>query len=265
MSPRFIAVLDFESTCDARGSQTGFDTSTPEIIEFPVCAVDLQSRAVVGTFHSFVRPTLQPELTPFCTQLTTITQGQLSSSPTIPQALHAFEGWCASQRLTAENTLVATCGDWDLRRMWAAQVAIAPSLVTPALFKRWCNLKVIFQRQEGQKATGMMGMLRHAGLEHQGVHHRGIDDVRNLCRLVLWMLAQGTAVVATWTAAERKAEAAHYTKKLAGRQQLLADQRVALERLPQGAPEHVRRAKMQQLDQTQAQLAALQARRDVFT
>lgn len=265
MCPRFIAVLDFESTCDERGSETGFDTSKPEIIEFPVCAIDTQRSTIVGTFHTFVRPTVQPQLTPFCTQLTTISQGQLAASPTIQEALHAFEDWCKAHGLTAENTLVTTCGDWDLRRMWPAQVAVQSNLVTPALFKSWCNLKVIFQRQESQKATGMMDMLRHACLEHEGVHHRGIDDVRNLCRLVLWMRAQGTEVVATWTEAERLAEYAHHAKKVYKKKQLVRDQRVALEGLPHSVPDHVRRAKTQQLVQTESQLAALQALRDVFT
>ncbi|KAG6829986.1 hypothetical protein H0H87_009593 [Tephrocybe sp. NHM501043] len=72
-------VLDVEATC-----QQGTDFNFPnEIIEFPVCLMRWKDRTddlkasqleVVAEFRSFVKPTWQPNLSQFCTELTGITQ-----------------------------------------------------------------------------------------------------------------------------------------------------------------------------------------------
>ena len=148
-------------------------------------------------FHSMVRPVRQPKLTSFCTELTSIAQTQLIHQPTIEEVMDHFGRWCAEYQVNAHNTSVATCGDWDLRVMWPKQVRLAPLLKTPALFKRWCNLKVIFKRYTQCKAKGMMSLLQYANIPHQGRHHRGIDDVNNLSEFVVWALGQGWAFYPT--------------------------------------------------------------------
>ena len=44
-----------------------------EIIEFPVVLIDVKSKSIKSEFHMYVKPTLDPVLTPFCTELTGIT------------------------------------------------------------------------------------------------------------------------------------------------------------------------------------------------
>ena len=263
-TPDYIAVLDFEATCEERSRKSDWDPYRPEIIEFPVCLIDTQALEVVATFQRFVRPVEQPVLTNFCTELTSIRQEQLEGQPTIGEVMVDFERWCNEHGLTPENCCVATCGDWDLRRMWSKQVALCPELNTPALFKQWCNLKVIFSRQEGLKAPGMMGMLRHAGIPHVGIHHRGIDDVRNLCELTLWMLKQGTEVVATWGEPQRQSEIAYFTKKLAGKEKHFREMRLALKRLPEDASPSVRERYETTLANLTRELNQLRARKAVF-
>ena len=265
MTPRTIAVLDFEATCEKRDTESAFDTTRQEVIEFPVMLIDSLEARVVDTFHAYVRPTFQPTLTPFCTSLTSITQATVDASKPIEEVMVDFTAWCVARGLSTETTVVATCGDWDMRQMWPKQVALKPGLVTPPIFKAWCNLKVIFQRQEGEKAAGMMGMLSHAGIAHTGVHHSGIDDVKNLCNLTLWMLSKGSAVVPTWAEAERQAERAHYDKKVRGRQQLLRDHQVALSRLPEAVSPEVRQAYEEKIARAEAELAAFVAKRGVFS
>jgi inhibitor of KinA sporulation pathway (predicted exonuclease) len=43
---------------------------------------------------------------------------------------------------------------------------------------------VLSARQGLRKKLGMAKALRHVGLELQGTHHRGIDDARNIARLL---------------------------------------------------------------------------------
>lgn len=45
-----------------------------EIIEFPIIVIDVHKREIIDTFSSFVKPTINPHLSEFCTKLTGITQ-----------------------------------------------------------------------------------------------------------------------------------------------------------------------------------------------
>ena len=91
-NPKYIAVLDFEATCDD-GTEPDWISSKQEIIEFPVALIDVEKRQIVDIFHSMVRPTLQPKLTAFCTGLTTIQQTDVDDQPTIEIVWSRFEDW----------------------------------------------------------------------------------------------------------------------------------------------------------------------------
>lgn len=82
---RYLLVLDFEATC-------GDTVKQMEIIEFPTLLYDLRegrsclspaialtyvaitTGKVQATFHEYVKPEIHSRLTPFCTELTGITQ-----------------------------------------------------------------------------------------------------------------------------------------------------------------------------------------------
>lgn len=67
-SLRYLLILDFEATCgDAVDGRN-------EIIEFPTLVYNLEEDKVQSTFHEYVRPVIHPKLTPFCIDLTGITQ-----------------------------------------------------------------------------------------------------------------------------------------------------------------------------------------------
>lgn len=65
----FICVYDFECNCSKDLSEIKFN----EIIEFPVVIVDVKQMKVAHVFHTYVRPTAEEQITPFCTELTGIT------------------------------------------------------------------------------------------------------------------------------------------------------------------------------------------------
>lgn len=260
----YLAVLDFEATCDERDSGSDFNPSAQEIIELPVGLIDIERGQVIDTFRTLVRPVVQPQLTPFCTELTSITQEQLAGQPTIGEAMGLFTDWLDSHNLGPENCLAVTCGDWDLLHMWPRQVSLAEGLQTPPLFRRWCNIKVVFQHALGHKAPGMMGMLRHAGIEHVGHHHLGIDDVRNLCNLTLWLVANGAEFVPTFTAERRQQEYRRRQKKVQQQERARNDRHKVLQHLPDTTDADVRahmRASVQRLDE---EIVRLRRMADVF-
>lgn len=64
-----LLVLDFEATCEENKPNY-----THEIIEFPIIQLFIPSLEFGEEFHCYVKPTLNPILSPFCTQLTGIQQ-----------------------------------------------------------------------------------------------------------------------------------------------------------------------------------------------
>jgi inhibitor of KinA sporulation pathway (predicted exonuclease) len=66
----YLLILDFEATCD-KDRSIG---SSPEIIEFPTVILNTKTLQQEGEFQRYVRPTVNPILSKFCTELTGITQ-----------------------------------------------------------------------------------------------------------------------------------------------------------------------------------------------
>lgn len=263
-TPRFLAVLDFEATCDERGRDSSFNPAEQEIIELPVGLIDTERREVIDTFRRLVRPVVQPVLTPFCTQLTSLQQHQLDGQPTITEAVGDFEGWATGHSLSPDNCCMVTCGDWDLLHMWPRQVGLAPGLHTPPLFRLWINIKVIFRAHQGRKAPGMMGMLRHLGIGHVGHHHLGIDDVRNLCNLALWLLDNGAQFAPTFTAKHRQIEYRRRQKQLRQKEQAAKERHLAVKRLPATVAADVRERMLASLRRMDLEIQHLQRMAEVF-
>lgn len=108
-------LLDFEATCD-----TGDKKIISEIIEFPVLLVHGQSFEEVDRFHEFVKPRITSALTPFCTQLTGITQQTVDSADHLPIVWTKFKTWMKKHQLvdqetgdtSVQNFAFVTCGNW---------------------------------------------------------------------------------------------------------------------------------------------------------
>ena len=49
------------------------------------------------------------------------------------------------------------------------------------------GVSLAFSAKQGiAKKPGMAGALAHVGIELTGTHHRGIDDARNIAKLLPW-------------------------------------------------------------------------------
>ncbi|KAI9327417.1 exonuclease, partial [Zopfochytrium polystomum] len=188
---RYLAILDFEATCDDARK-----FSPQEIIEFPTVVIDAHQpdAPIAFEFHRYVRPVRHPILSAFCTELTGIQQHTVAAADPFPVVHAAFAQFVAEHGLTTANTLVVTCGDWDLKTMLPSQLTtsgIAPER-SPLLLKTWCNIKKAFQALYNRpRQLGMDGMLQVAGLPLVGHHHSGIDDSRNIAAIARRMLQTG--------------------------------------------------------------------------
>jgi len=193
----FYVVLDFEATCNENKNRG----LTQEVIELPSVIISGKTLAVVAEFQQYVQPVLHPQLTKFCTELTGIQQAWVDDGKEFPAAFKAYRAWLLDNGLNMtgkKNFAFVTCGDWDLKTMLPIQCSVS-SLDVPTEFKSWINIKKSFSSFYNQRATGMMGMLNHLKLDLEGRHHSGIDDCRNISRVLVAMMRAGAVMKENWS------------------------------------------------------------------
>ena len=184
---KYFVVLDFEATCDEENAP-----SPQEIIEFPSVLVDAESLQIVDEFREYVKPLHHPQLRAFCTELTGIEQHQVENAGSFPEVFKRHQEWLLSHNLSLSESLdeitwaFVSCGDWDLGTMLPVQEgACNTKLNTPTCYTRWINIKVPYGDIMGEKAYGMVGMLKGLNLTLDGRHHSGLDDSRNIAKILI--------------------------------------------------------------------------------
>eukprot|EP00048_Salpingoeca_helianthica_P022952 m.21276 g.21276 ORF g.21276 m.21276 type:complete len:293 (+) comp8047_c0_seq1:170-1048(+) len=181
--PEFICVLDFEATCEKDVREFPH-----EIIEMPIVLVNTATKAVVDVFQSHVRPVLNPVLSAFCTELTGITQATVDAADDFPTVLSRVEAWLSSHGLFTDHTCAfATDGPWDFRDFFSIQCSIS-GIKRPAWSREWINIRRLFGSVYTQHGN-LEKMLATLGMTFEGRPHCGLDDTRNLARIVCQMLS----------------------------------------------------------------------------
>ena len=104
---RRIIVVDVEATCWKKG----VFSRNKETIEIGAVLLPLDgAESRWAEFQTFVRPRRHPHLSTFCRELTGITQENVDTAPTFPEALRLFLEWA----LPLERIVVATWSRYDL-------------------------------------------------------------------------------------------------------------------------------------------------------
>lgn len=190
MTKRFL-VIDLEATC-SQAPEAPIPRHVMETIEIGAVLLD-PSFAPVGELQTFVRPVRTPRLTAFCTKLTSIRQADVDGAPTFPEAMEALARFLGD----GERPRFCSWGDYDRHQL--TQDAAYHRVALP-LGAAHLNLKRRFSERlaeesaphdlRSRKKYGMAGALRLRGLGLEGTHHRGIDDARNIARLVPFILGE---------------------------------------------------------------------------
>ncbi|MEQ8821371.1 MAG: 3'-5' exonuclease [Sumerlaeia bacterium] len=177
-----LLIVDLEATCHEGKAPAGFFS---EVIEIGALVLDPRTREVRAEFQRFVRPEFSPHLTPFCTELTTITQDQVDGGCPFAEALAALVAFGEAHG----SAVFSSWGFYDRKQLEAE--CERKGVVYP-FGDRHISLKHNHAKFLGlARPMGMAGALRNYGLELEGIHHRGIDDVRNIARIVSRMLDDG--------------------------------------------------------------------------
>ncbi len=168
-------ILDIEATCwkvpppDPRS----------EIIELGAFRVN-QFGEVRGKFSRFVKPVLNPTLSDFCRELTSIDQVDVNRARTYPDIVEEFLAW---GKVDDEEHLICSWGNFDKKIM--ADNCVLHSL-DPWWTKEHANLKDLYMKLKGFRTPiGLKKAVEREGFEFTGTHHRGISDAENLTKVFL--------------------------------------------------------------------------------
>lgn len=177
----YYLVVDLEATCDDRSrGRALIPRGENETIEIGAVLVDGASLRTIAEQTIFVRPIVHPDLTPFCTALTTITQDMVDHALLFPEAL---------ARLVAFGTRALFCSWGNYDRNQLALDAQRHGIAMP--FAEHWNLKEGYAARAGsRKGLGTMAALRRLGITPEGTHHRGIDDARNIAKMLPYILGR---------------------------------------------------------------------------
>jgi inhibitor of KinA sporulation pathway (predicted exonuclease) len=174
--PGLLNVIDVEATCWAGTPPPG---QVNEIIEIGLTVVGLSRGERVSRHRIVVRPN-RSRVSPFCTELTGLTQAEVDGGVSFAAACRTL---AAEHQAGARPW--ASWGDYDrkqfLRQCQATRTAYP-------FGSRHTNAKAAFTTAHGlRKRPGMAEALRIAGLPLEGRHHRGEDDAWNIAALILAM------------------------------------------------------------------------------
>jgi inhibitor of KinA sporulation pathway (predicted exonuclease) len=164
-------VLDLEATC----WKNNFG-KVNEIIEIGALKFN-KDGAYVDEFSAFVRPRLNPILSEFCKQLTSIKQEDTDRADDFPTVINEFIHWIGKEYTLLswgaydKNQLIKDCRLHDLDHDWVMN---------------HINIKQKHAKIKNLgKPCGMEIALAIEGFQLEGIHHRGIDDARNTAKIFL--------------------------------------------------------------------------------
>lgn len=201
----YYCVLDFEATCwdDEKNKD-----KPHEIIEFPsvLYKSTKEGLILVDKFQKYCKPVQNPILSKFCTKLTGIQQNTVDNADIFPEVLKQHHQWLLETTEGQTNKLIfVTCGSWDFTnafnkeiRSWTQSHEFYtdhPSLYNlisnvPNVYSNFINIKHSFESLYKIKAGGMVGMLKYLDIELEGRHHSGLDDCKNIGKILQKMYLQ---------------------------------------------------------------------------
>ena len=188
----YVCILDFEATCWSEKENTRND-NIREIIEFPSILYKVDSEKnvqFVSEFQKYVKPVLNPILSKFCTELTKITQETVNKADTFKTVYKQHFQWIQEYVQNGEKLIFYTCGIWDLEIMLPIETK-RYNLKLYHHYTKYLDLKNEFQNHYKVHAGGMTNMMKTLSIQHTGILHSGIDDCRNLAKVLIQMIKDG--------------------------------------------------------------------------
>jgi inhibitor of KinA sporulation pathway (predicted exonuclease) len=181
-----ICVIDVECSCwqnhKAPGPNgQGWVEPQMEIIELGAMMVsgppDFKK---LGEFDAFAKPKINPVLSEFCKDLTSIRQADVDKAKSFPEVLADFEKWMLAFG-SKHQILFASWGFFDKSQL--IMDCLSHSVSYPFTDDH-LNIKEAVAIKMGWGGKGVNKALERLGMKFEGTPHRGQDDVRNIVRIM---------------------------------------------------------------------------------
>lgn len=165
-------IFDLEATC-----WRGRPRIQQETIE--IGAVKINEYAeVVGVFNRFIKPVINPILSAFCRELTSISQVDINRADKFPKVIEDFQDWI---EIFDEDYLFGSWGDFD-KRMLKLDCQLHD--YDTEWLDHHINLKNQYRDiKKFRKPKGLKSATELEGFEFTGIHHRAIADAENLAKI----------------------------------------------------------------------------------
>jgi inhibitor of KinA sporulation pathway (predicted exonuclease) len=168
-------VFDLEATC-WEGKP---DYMVQEIIEIGALRINYYGE-ILDTFCRFVQPILNPKISYFCADLTTIEQKSIDRSKKFPEVIDDFQEWA---EIDYEDYVLCSWGSFDKKML-------IKDCELHEIESDWVEKHINLKRQYHEikrlrKMRGMKFAVEKEGFDFDGIHHRGIDDAKNLAKLFI--------------------------------------------------------------------------------
>lgn len=176
-----VLVIDVESTCWEPPEQQPYNEIS-EIIEIGIAVVNIRTLLITKNDSIIIRPQ-RSNISKFCTKLTTLTQEYVNQGMTFQAAMAILK-----KDYDSENRTFVSWGDYD-RKMFERNSK--DYQVKYPFGPRHMNLKNSFTLLHGLGSEpGLDAALDHLGLPLEGTHHRGVDDAKNIAKILIHTLSK---------------------------------------------------------------------------
>ncbi len=166
-------VFDLEATC-WENRPPGMVQETIEIGAFCLNRYG----EVVAEYNRFIKPILNPYLSPFCMELTSITQEEVDRAKIFPEVIEEFQDWA---EIFDTEYLLCSWGKYD-KELLTQDCQLHH--IEPDWLEHHINVKHQYREiKRLKKAIGLKAAVKKEGFEFSGIHHRGIDDAHNLVKI----------------------------------------------------------------------------------
>lgn len=174
-----ILIVDLEATCWDSRPPRGQES---EIIEIGVCIMNAKTGKISKNEGILVKPQYS-KVSPFCTELTMLTQSILDSEGVMLE--DAFD--ILRAEYDSEDLTWASYGNYDLNML---QNQARRFYADYPMSDDHINVKTLFGELHPtiRKSVGMSRALGELGFTLEGTHHRGVDDAKNIARILHWCL-----------------------------------------------------------------------------
>ncbi len=180
-----MLVIDVEATCWENSKPP--KGQHPEIIEIGVCVLDISTGARVDRKSILVKPE-RSDVSPFCTELTSLTPAQLARGVSFEHACRVLQ-----RQYRARARVWASYGDFDRRQFEKqCQERGIPYPFGPTHI----NVKSLLAIMRGlRREVGMKHAMELFNLPLEGRHHRAVDDAWNTALLLSHLILERRAVL----------------------------------------------------------------------